>query len=185
MMYYKWIDSPLGALLMTSDGRSLTGLYIEGQKHFPEQTEDWREAEHVAVFDQVQEQLTEYFTHQRQTFNLPLDPHGTDFQKQVWQHLRQIPFGETISYGTLAHMIGKPAASRAVGAANGRNPISIIVPCHRVIATNGKLTGYAGGVERKQWLLQHEHAAIAPQNQSSTSSTDRPELFQHSLPLFD
>ena len=185
MMYYTWVDSPLGELLMTSDGRSLTGLYIKGQKHFPAQTEDWREAEHGALFEHTQEQLTEYFARQRHIFDLPLDPQGTDFQKQVWQHLRQIPFGETISYGALAQMLGNPAASRAVGAANGRNPISIIVPCHRVIATNGKLTGYAGGVERKPWLLHHEHAAIALQGQSSTTAANDSQPFQHSLALFD
>jgi methylated-DNA-[protein]-cysteine S-methyltransferase len=154
MIYYTWINSPVNEILLTSDGRSLTGLYLKGQKYFPTMTSDWDES--AEPFEQVQQQIKEYFTHQRQTFDLPLNPQGTTFQKQVWQLLRQIPFNQTISYGALAQMLGQPNASRAVGAANGRNPISIIVPCHRVIASNGKLTGYAGGVDRKQWLLNHE-----------------------------
>jgi methylated-DNA-[protein]-cysteine S-methyltransferase len=156
MIYYAWLDSPVGPLLLTSDGRSLSGLYLKGQKHFPQQTEDWQESAEAVPFAQTQVQLAEYFAHQRQSFDLPLAPQGTAFQKQVWQLLTDIPFGETISYGSLADQVGQPGAARAVGAANGRNPISIIVPCHRVIAANGKLTGYAGGVDRKQWLLAHE-----------------------------
>lgn len=161
MIYYKWLDSPIGALLLTSNGRALTGLYMQGQKYFPQQTEAWCESGKIEPFTQTQQQLSEYFNHQRQSFDIPIAPEGTDFQKQVWLLLQQIPFGETISYGTLAQKLGKNTASRAVGAANGRNPISIIVPCHRVIAANGKLTGYAGGLDRKQWLLRHEQADIA------------------------
>ena len=159
MIYYKWLDSPLGELLMTSNGCSLTGLYLKGQKHFPQQTQDWYEEVEAEPLRQTQKQLSEYFAHQRSCFDLPIEPLGTDFQKQVWQLLPKIPFGTTISYGRLAQMIGQPTASRAVGSANGRNPISIIVPCHRVIAANGQLTGYAGGLERKQWLLKHEQFA--------------------------
>lgn len=157
MVYYTWINSPLGSLLLTSNGRSLTGLYLKGQRYFPHQTLDWCKAEQVEPFGQAQEQLIEYFAHQRQSFNLPIDLRGTSFQQQVWQRLLQIPFGKTISYKALAEMVGKPTASRAVGTANGRNPISIVVPCHRVVACNGNLTGYAGGLDRKQWLLKHEH----------------------------
>lgn len=160
MTYYRWLESPLGALLLTGDRRSLTGLYLKGQKHFPKQTEAWRESVQANPFNQVQEQLAEYFDHQRQSFNLPVAARGTDFQKQVWQLLSQIPFGKTISYGSLAQQLGQPTASRAVGAANGRNPISIVVPCHRVIAASGKLTGYAGGIDRKRWLLEHETANL-------------------------
>ncbi|GAP94866.1 methylated-DNA--[protein]-cysteine S-methyltransferase [Leptolyngbya sp. NIES-2104] len=157
-MYYKEFISSIGKLLLTSNGRSLTGLYLQGQKHFPEQTTDWKEFAELDLFIEAEKQLAAYFAHQRQQFDLPLDPIGTPFQKQVWEQLQQIPYGATISYGTLAKQIGIPTASRAVGAANGRNPISIVVPCHRVIATSGKMTGYAGGVDRKQWLLQHEQA---------------------------
>ena len=171
-MYFTWIDSPLGRLLLTADGRSLTGLYLDGQKHFPTFTPEWQEAAHLAPFLQTQAQLAAYFNHERQSFDLPLAPVGTAFQQQVWQQLRHIPWGQTISYGTLAARVGLPNAARAVGAANGRNPLSIIVPCHRVIAANGKLTGYAGGLDRKHWLLRHE-GAIAPAPQS-----------QQVLPLF-
>ncbi len=160
MIYYRWLESPLGALLLTGDGRSLTGLYLKGQKHFPKQTADWHESVQAEPFSQVEEQLAEYFTHQRQRFDLPVVACGTDFQKQVWQLLSQIPFGETVSYGALAQQLGQPTASRAVGAANGRNPVSIVVPCHRVIAASGKLTGYAGGIDRKRWLLEHEAANL-------------------------
>ena len=121
--YYEWIESPLGVLLLTSDGRSLTGLYLKGQKYFPTEMQYWTEASWIAPFPQVREQLSEYFAGQRQTFDMPLNPSGTDFQQRVWQSLQQIPFGTTCSYGALAQMLGNPAASRAVGAANGRNPI--------------------------------------------------------------
>lgn len=157
-MYYQWTESPLGPLLLTSDGRSLTGLYLKGQKYFPEITADWQVLPQVEPLAQAQQQLAEYFAYQRQQFDLPLHLQGTAFQKQVWQTLLEIPFGETWSYGELAKQLGKPDASRAVGAANGRNAISIVVPCHRVIAASGKLTGYAGGLDRKQWLLRHEQS---------------------------
>jgi methylated-DNA-[protein]-cysteine S-methyltransferase len=176
MIYYKWLESPLGAVLMTADARSLTGLYLQGQKYFPQLSQDWQETKTLTLFEQTQTQLAEYFAHQRQQFDLPLDPPGTAFQKRVWQQLCKIPYGETISYGTLAQRLDKPTASRAVGAANGKNPISIIVPCHRVVATNGLLTGYAGGLDRKQWLLQHEQVQ---------ESSDRLKIIQHSLELFD
>jgi methylated-DNA-[protein]-cysteine S-methyltransferase len=154
--YYHWIGSPIGEILLTANDRAITRLVLKDQKHFPEQTDEWQPQPNLDIIQQAIIQLNEYFQHQRQTFNLPLQPAGTAFQQQVWQQLGQIPFGQTWSYGKLAQAIGQPNASRAVGAANGRNPISIIVPCHRVIASNGKLTGYAGGVDRKQWLLQHE-----------------------------
>jgi methylated-DNA-[protein]-cysteine S-methyltransferase len=158
MIYYNWMESPLGRLLLTSNGGLLTGIYMEGQKYFPQNTEAWHESAQIDPLIQTQQQLGEYFAYQRQSFNIPINPQGTTFQKQVWQLLLQIPFGETISYGKLAQMFGKATAYRAVGAANGKNPISIVVPCHRVVATNGNLTGYAGGLDRKQWLLKHEKA---------------------------
>lgn len=109
-----------------------------------------------SLLQEAAEQLRQYFAGERQTFNLPLAAPGTTFQQQVWHQLRQIPFGHTQSYGELAQRLGNKNAMRAVGAANGRNPIAIIVPCHRVIGADGKLTGYAGGLDRKIWLLQHE-----------------------------
>ncbi|MEM9092667.1 MAG: methylated-DNA--[protein]-cysteine S-methyltransferase [Cyanobacteria bacterium P01_F01_bin.53] len=169
--YYTWIESPVGDLLLTSNGQSLTGLYLKGQKHFPEMEDSWKNTTDLEIFTQVQAQLTEYFTHKRETFDIPLAPQGTPFQKEVWLSLHQIPFGETSSYGTLAQQLGKPGGARAVGAANGRNPISIIVPCHRVIASNGKMTGYAGGIDRKQWLLRHEQkvSSSAPQKAQNSA----------------
>jgi methylated-DNA-[protein]-cysteine S-methyltransferase len=155
-LYYHWLDSPLDQLLLTATEQSLTGLFLQDQKYFPAIAPTWQAQPELPLFLQTQQQLEDYFRGDRQAFDLPLAPSGTAFQQQVWQRLRQIPFGQTWSYGELAQAIGQPSASRAVGAANGRNPISIIVPCHRVIASNGKLTGYAGGVDRKQWLLEHE-----------------------------
>lgn len=108
------------------------------------------------IINTTKSQIQEYFKGKRQTFNIPLESDGTDFQKNVWHTLTKIPFGETWNYGQLATAIGNKNASRAVGAANGKNPISIIVPCHRVIGANGTLTGYAGGLEAKEWLLKHE-----------------------------
>ena len=112
------------------------------------------------ITEQCKKELAEYFSGCRKVFDLPLDPQGTDFQKDVWQCLSKIPFGESVTYLHIAKMVNKPKGSQAVGGANGRNPISIIVPCHRVIGANGSLTGYAGGIERKLWLLNHEGIAI-------------------------
>lgn len=154
---YRWLDSPLGKIALVATDRTLTGVYLQGQKYFPDLAVMSEVVGRSAILDLAQTQLTEYFARQRQQFDLPLAPAGTEFQQQIWQLLQRIPFGETISYGQLAEWYGQPNAARAVGAANGRNPISIIVPCHRVVATSGKLTGYAGGLDRKQWLLQHEN----------------------------
>ncbi len=155
--YYHHIDSPLGEiLLVANDDRSLSGLYLSGQKHLPAVASHWQATPALAIFAHTQTQLAEYFQGKRHAFDLPIAPQGTDFQQLVWQHLQQIPSGQTRSYGELARSIGQPTAARAVGAANGRNPIAIVIPCHRVIAGNGKLTGYAGGLDRKQWLLKLE-----------------------------
>lgn len=163
LVYYRWIDSPIGELLLTANETALTALALKGQKYFPEPTPNWQAAPNLAILDQTQTQLQDYFAGNRQTFDIPLAPQGTAFQKQVWQCLGEIPFGETRTYGQLAQTIAQPNAVRAVGAANGHNPISIIVPCHRVIASNGMLTGYAGGIDRKQWLLNHEQPKGQPQ----------------------
>ena len=166
-IYYTWIEeSPVGEILLTSNGQSLTGLYLKNQKHFPTQTADWRESATASPFPKVKQQLTEYFSNQRQSFDLPLAATGTAFQQTVWNLLPNIPYGETLSYGDLAQKLGTPGSARAVGAANSRNPISIIVPCHRVIGANRKLTGYAGGIERKCWLLNHEGVVLESKKQS-------------------
>lgn len=155
-VYYTELDSPIGTLLITGDGVAITGLHMEQQATRPAIGDDWVRDDHR--FRAAREQLTAYFDGTLQQFDLPLAGAGTGFQKSVWAALREIPYGQTETYGQLARRIGNQKASRAVGLANGRNPIGIIVPCHRVIGANGSLTGYAGGIERKQWLLAHEQA---------------------------
>ncbi len=150
--------SPIGELLLLGDGIALQGLYMDSHEVWPEKKADWVWDE--APFKAVIVQLLEYFERRRTRFELPLAPVGTLFQQRVWAALLDIPFGVTISYGELAARLGDPKASRAVGLANGRNPISIIVPCHRVIGANGNLTGYGGGLDRKEWLLRHEGALL-------------------------
>ena len=154
--YYAYFDSPIQSLLLTSDGASLTGLFMVEQKHGPEIGADWMEDQDAATFAETKRQLTEYFAGTRREFDVPLLPQGTEFQRKVWTELQNIPYGATLSYGALAQKVGSPNASRAVGLANGRNPISIIVPCHRVVGANGKLTGYGGGLPRKAALLALE-----------------------------
>jgi methylated-DNA-[protein]-cysteine S-methyltransferase len=150
------IDSPLGPLRLVADEGALTGVYL------PSQTAPAARPGQTPVLARAAAQLAEYFAGARRDFDVPLAPRGTGFQERVWRELARIPYGETRSYGELARAIGRPSASRAVGAANGKNPISILVPCHRVIAGSGALTGYAGGLDAKRWLLAHE-ARWAPQ----------------------
>ena len=156
--YYSYISSPLGRMIIKGDGRFVTGL------HFPHQTgrsgadASWIESD--SPFVAVRRQLAEYFAGERRQFDVPVKLVGTPFQKRVWQELLKIPLGEIITFSQLAERVGKSTASRAVGNANGRNPISIIVPCHRVIGADGTLTGYAGGVDRKKRLLALEKAAV-------------------------
>ena len=151
---YSTLSSPIGELLLTSNGRSVTGVYLRNQKHGARRTGDWKRDD--AALKRLRAQLQAYFAGALREFELPLAAAGTPFQQRVWRALCEIPYGETISYGELARRIGQPKAARAVGLANGRNPISIVVPCHRVIGANGSLTGYGGGLERKRWLLAHE-----------------------------
>ncbi len=156
MIYCTVYESPIQTLRLVSDGRSLMGLYMMSEKHQLTAQNDWAEDDSVAPFLETKQQLTAYFAGTLTEFDVPLQMQGTIFQQRVWEALKSIPYGATLSYGELAQQIGQPKASRAVGLANGRNPISIVVPCHRVIGANGKLTGYGGGIERKQWLLNHE-----------------------------
>ncbi|MFL6247429.1 MAG: methylated-DNA--[protein]-cysteine S-methyltransferase [Thermoanaerobaculia bacterium] len=141
------IETPIGPLHAVADdaGRLVELGFREPLQHTS-----------APMPQRVVDQVHEYFAGKRQTFELELAPRGTPFQLAVWNALREIPYGDTISYAELARRIGKPAAVRAVGAANGANPIPVIIPCHRVIGSNGTLTGYGGGIERKQWLLAHE-----------------------------
>lgn len=156
MTYYTYFDSPLQPILLTSDGAALTGLFLVAHKHGPEIAADWVPDDEAAPFPGARRQLTAYFAGTLTDFDLPLAPRGTAFQQRVWDELRHIPYGATCSYGELARRIGQPNACRAVGLANGRNPLSIIVPCHRVVGANGKLVGYAGGMSRKETLLALE-----------------------------
>lgn len=153
---YDIVDSPVGRILLTGDERALTGLYMmDGGRHQRALREGW--TRRPGGFADTAAQLSEYFSGKRTSFDLPLAPSGTEFQLAVWTELTRIPFGETASYGEVALALGKSlVASRAVGLANGRNPISLIVPCHRVIGADGSLTGYGGGLDRKEWLLRHE-----------------------------
>lgn len=158
------IDTPLGHLRLLASARGLAGVwFVEGQRHAPDAQEvaTWPQAYNHSVLNAAADQLIRYFEGRLTAFSLPLDlSSGTLFQREVWQALNEIPHGQTRSYRCLAERIGRPQAMRAVGAAVGRNPLSMVVPCHRVLGSDGSLTGYAGGLDRKQALLQLEHATI-------------------------
>ncbi|MGH7570070.1 MAG: methylated-DNA--[protein]-cysteine S-methyltransferase [Gemmatimonadales bacterium] len=166
MPTFTGFPSPLGELLLTASDTALTGVYFptERQPITLSKRAEWREDDSSgpagALLVRVRRQLTEYFGRARTSFDLPLDPSGTTFQRRVWDALRTIPYGATTSYGALARRLGDPRATRAVGAANGKNPIPIIVPCHRVVGVKGELTGFGGGIDRKRWLLEHEGALM-------------------------
>ena len=154
-------DSPLGRMQATAEGNALTGLYFIGQQHFPDTAGDWAEDARAQPFAALRRQLDEYFAGRRRAFDLPLAPggsRGTAFQHAVWDAIAAVPFGATTTYAALAAQCGRPAAARASGAATGRNPVSLIIPCHRIVGTSGALTGYAGGLERKRTLLAFERA---------------------------
>ncbi|MFI4967288.1 MAG: methylated-DNA--[protein]-cysteine S-methyltransferase [Gammaproteobacteria bacterium] len=156
-LFHHTMDSPIGGLLLVGDADALHGVYFQDGKrgaHKPDKS--WEPSE--KPFKEVQRQLKAYFAGKLEDFDLPLSPQGTEFQLKVWKTLRTIPYGKTWSYGELARRIKRPAASRAVGAANGQNPIPVIVPCHRVIGANGSLTGFGGGLPIKQKLLALEGA---------------------------
>ena len=170
VIYYTAVGSPIGPLLLTSDGAALTGLHMSPLRPAPatgdvahdwgltDATGTWIAHADMAPLGEAAAQLAAYFAGRLTAFDLPLALHGTEFQRRVWTALQAIPYGTTISYGDLARWVGNPQGSRAVGLANGRNPVAIIVPCHRVIGANGKLTGYGGGLPRKAALLDFEFA---------------------------
>lgn len=162
-VFYTVIDSPIDQITLTSDGVSLAGLYMELHKGMPVTGQAWVQDDNANPFVLAKQELSAYFNGTLERFTVPLKPSGTEFQLRVWNELTNIPFGKVISYGELAHRIGNPKASRAVGLANGQNPISIIVPCHRVIGANGKLTGYGGGLPRKAFLLELEKSSVSKQ----------------------
>jgi methylated-DNA-[protein]-cysteine S-methyltransferase len=156
---YTEIDSPVGELLLVGDGCTLSRLSFQGARRPVAINPSWERCD--GAFENATGQLTEYFDRDRRTFDLPLELAGNPFERRVWAALRKIPYGETVSYGQIAAQIGQPSAARAVGLANGRNPVALVVPCHRVIGANGSLTGYGGGLERKQFLLDLE-AGVLP-----------------------
>jgi methylated-DNA-[protein]-cysteine S-methyltransferase len=160
MKVFCYVESPIGRLMLTSDGTALTGLYMNLYRNKPSKLpgldDDWIQNATIDPLPAAARQLKEYFAGKRREFDLPLRMEGTEFQQRVWRELTKIPFGETRSYGQLAKRLNNPNGSRAVGLANGRNPIAVIVPCHRVIGADGSLTGFGGGLDRKEWLLTHE-----------------------------
>jgi methylated-DNA-[protein]-cysteine S-methyltransferase len=151
------VDSPVGPLVLVASGQGLLAIEFPRSRHPVPRDESWQEGGHP-VLQCATEQLAEYFAGTRRIFDLPLAPRGTAFQQAVWRSLATIPYGETISYTQLASRVGRPAAVRAVGAANGRNPLPIVLPCHRVIGANGSLTGFGGGLPTKRFLLELEGA---------------------------
>lgn len=156
---YCYTESPLGSIILSGGGHGLQGLHFTDHAHSPEPAAGWERDE--AAFADARQQLGEYFEGRRRHFDVAVDLVGSPFELLVWTALQDIPYGETASYGDIARRIGRPGAARAVGAANGRNPVSIIVPCHRVIGADSSLTGYGWGVERKAWLLDLERGARA------------------------
>lgn len=158
-LVYKTVRFPVGKLKLVASGKGLVAILWENEKPRRVPLSELQKNDRHPILLKTEQQLNEYFAGQRQQFSIVLDMRGTRFQKNVWDALLAIPFGETRSYGELAKQLGNPKASRAVGAANGRNPLSIIVPCHRVIGSSGKLTGFAGGLETKAHLLSLEKSA--------------------------
>jgi len=156
MHYYDLYESPQGRMLLVADGEGLSGIYFDGQKYLPRVDPDWRRDACHAPLRQAKRELAEYFGGGRKRFETALAPEGTPFQQTVWKAISAVGFGKTITYSELALHAGFPGSARAAGAATGRNPISIIVPCHRIVGSNGSLTGYAGGLDRKRALLALE-----------------------------
>ena len=155
MLVYDQFESPQGTMIITATPKGLAGVYFKGQKHFPKRREWKRDARHP-VLRKARRELMEYFAGKRARFEVALDPQGTDFQRSVWKQIAKVGFGKTLTYGELAKRAGHPGSARAAGAATGRNPIGIIVPCHRIMSANGSLSGYAGGLALKRALLRME-----------------------------
>lgn len=170
-MYYTILDSPVGALLIAGDGAAVSRISFQRTRPF-RPPGDW--TKDADALEAPVRQLVEYFSGARRRFDLKLAPEGTPFQKKVWKELTKIPWGATISYGELARRVGIPTAARAVGAANGKNPIPIVIPCHRVIGANGSLTGFGGGIEIKERLLELEEVRLSNGSQLALIDADEP-----------
>ena len=160
MLYTSHYASPLGGMTLVSDGTALVGLYFDGQKYAAEGLDAKRTQKNLPIFEEARRWLDVYFSGRKPDFTPPTAPAGTAFQQSVWEILRTIPYGQTVTYGAIARRIeqntGRRISAQAVGGAVGRNPISILIPCHRVVGTNGSLTGYAGGIDKKAYLLRIE-----------------------------
>jgi len=154
--YYDFYESPRGQMLLVAAGEGLSGVYFDGQKYFPQIEPEWRRDASHAPLRQAKRELIEYFGGERERFETALAPEGTSFQRSVWEAIATVGFGTTITYSELARRAGCPGSARAAGAATGRNPLTIVVPCHRIVGSSGSLTGYAGGLERKRALLALE-----------------------------
>jgi len=153
-MHYDYFDTARGRMLLVASERGLAGVYFVGQKHYPKLGEGWKRDR--KGLSQAKRELAEYFAGKRTRFSVPLDPQGTPFQRAVWREIAKVGFGKTITYAELARRAGFPGSARAAGAATGRNPLGVIVPCHRIVGSNGSLTGYAGGLGRKKAFLALE-----------------------------
>ncbi|XZE21786.1 methylated-DNA--[protein]-cysteine S-methyltransferase [Pirellulaceae bacterium SH449] len=176
---WQWMESPIGPLLLRSHGDKVTGVFLNQQQYFPNDAPQTnllsRQSAVPDVLCQLETQLTEYFAGCRTEFQIEMNLLGTPFQRSVWLELLKVPFGKTASYAQIATQIGKPRATRAVGAAIGRNPLSIVLPCHRIIGKSGGLTGYAGGLDKKRWLLSWEQAGGSkPAIQQALAFCDSP-----------
>jgi methylated-DNA-[protein]-cysteine S-methyltransferase len=158
MRCYDFYESPHGRILLVASNAGLSGVYFNGQKYHPQLEATWRHDTGNALLRQAKRELAEYFGGERKRFEIALAPEGSPFQRQVWKAISTVEFGTTITYGELARRAGCPGSARAAGAATGRNPIGIIVPCHRIVGSNGALTGYAGGLDKKRALLALEGA---------------------------
>lgn len=161
MLRYTMMESPIGRLMLVGSEAGLRAIHFTREGVPPTPEASWQHD--PALFVDAVRQLTEYFAGERQAFTLALDSQGTPFQQEVWAALEAIPYGQTTSYGVLAGQLGRPSAARAVGAANGQNPLPIVIPCHRVVGSNGALTGYAGGLAIKRALLELEGVSVAPE----------------------
>lgn len=155
-MIYDYFQSPHGRMLLVADGNALASVSFVGQKYAPRAAKDWRRDGAHAPIARAKRELAEYFTGRRRRFTVKLAPRGTPFQRRVWKAIAGVAFGRTIAYAELARRAGRPGSARAAGAATGRNPIGVIVPCHRIVGSNGSLTGYAGGLAKKKALLALE-----------------------------
>jgi methylated-DNA-[protein]-cysteine S-methyltransferase len=156
MRYFDTFQSPQGGMLLVASDEGLAGVFFHRQKHHPKKQADWKKSSSHKLLRQAKRELKEYFAGKRKRFKIRLAPDGTPFQRAVWKAISTVGFGETITYGELARRARRPGSARAAGAATGRNPLGIIVPCHRIVGSNGSLTGYAGGLQRKRALLALE-----------------------------